>query len=171
MKLHQRTQWIATCALLLCLMLILGYVENLIPVAPGIPGIKLGLSNSVLVMSLYTLGIPTSLLLMVLKVLLSGILFSGVSAMMYAFAGGLLSLVCMMVLSRLKGIHPVVVSAVGGMAHNVGQVALAMIILNTPKLIFYMGVLTVVGLVTGIVTGTAANAVMKHLQKLGWKFR
>lgn len=169
MTIHQRTQKIATCAMLLCLMLIMGYVENLIPVAPGVPGIKLGLSNSVLVLALYMLGIPTSILLMVLKVLLSGILFSGVSAMMYAFAGGALSLLAMVLISRVKGIHPVVVSAIGGLMHNVGQVALAMIILNTPKLVYYMAILMAVGLVTGIATGTAAHAVMNHLKKLGWK--
>lgn len=169
MTIHQRTQKIATCAMLLCLMLIMGYVENLIPVAPGVPGIKLGLSNSVLVLALYMLGIPTSILLMVLKVLLSGILFSGVSAMMYAFAGGALSLLAMVLISRVKGIHPVVVSAIGGLMHNVGQVALAMIILNTPKLVYYMAILMAVGLITGIATGTAAHAVMNHLKKLGWK--
>lgn len=171
MTIHQRTQKIATCAMLLCLMLIMGYVENLIPVAPGVPGIKLGLSNSVLVLALYMLGIPTSILLMVLKVLLSGILFSGVSAMMYALAGGALSLLAMVLISRVKGIHPVVVSAIGGLMHNVGQVALAMIILNTPKLVYYMAILMAVGLVTGIATGTAAHAVMNHLKKLGWKLR
>lgn len=169
MTIHQRTQKIATCAMLLCLMLIMGYVENLIPVAPGVPGIKLGLSNSVLVLALYMLGIPTSILLMVLKVLLSGILFSGVSAMMYAFAGGALSLLAMVLISRVKGIHPVVVSAIGGLMHNVGQVALAMIVLNTPKLVYYMAILMAVGLITGIATGTAAHAVMNHLKKLGWK--
>ncbi|MEG0901105.1 MAG: Gx transporter family protein, partial [Clostridia bacterium] len=78
--------------------------------------------------------IPNAIILMVLKVLLSGILFSGVSAMMYGFAGGALSLLGMILLSRIKSLSPIVVSAVGGLLHNVGQVALAMVILGTPKL-------------------------------------
>lgn len=102
---------------------------------------------------------------MVLKVVLSGLLFGGVNAMMYAFAGGLVSMVFMTLLSRVKGVHPVMVSMVGGVAHNVGQVALAMVILSTPSLMYYMAVLMVAGLITGAVTGVAANLVMKHLQR------
>lgn len=163
---EKRTKRIALCALLLSLMLIAGYVENLIPVAPGIPGIKLGLSNSILVLSLYMLGVPTSLLLMVLKVLLSGILFSGVSAMMYAFSGGAVSLLCMALFSRMKGVSPIVTSAIGGLMHNVGQVALAMLILHTPQLVYYMAVLMAVGLATGAATGIVAAAVMRRVTKL-----
>ena len=112
------------------------------------------------------LGIPTSFLLMLLKVLLSGFMFGGVSAMMYAFAGGLVSMLLMALLSRVKGMHPVVVSMVGGVGHNVGQVGLAMIMLNTPNLIYYMAILMLVGLACGAVTGVTANAVMHHLKKL-----
>ena len=69
-------------------------------------------------------------------------------------------------LSRVRGVHPVMVSMVGGVAHNVGQVALAMVILSTPSLMYYMAVLMVAGLITGAVTGVAANLVMKHLAKI-----
>ena len=138
--LRERTQWVALCGLLVALMLVLGFVESLMPVAAGV--------------------------LMVLKVVLSGLLFGGVNAMMYAFAGGLVSMVFMALLSRVRGVHPVMVSMVGGVAHNVGQVALAMVILSTPSLMYYMAVLMVAGLITGAVTGLAANLVMKHLAKI-----
>lgn len=157
------TRRLAVCALLLSLTLILGYVESLIPIAPGIPGIKLGLSNSVLVLALYMLDIPSAVALMGLKVALSGVLFSGVSAMAYGFAGGCLSLLAMALLSRAKGLSPVVVSAVGGLCHNAGQVALAMLILRTPGLVFYMAALMAVGLVTGAVTGIVSVMVMKRV--------
>ena len=166
---RKKTERIALCGLLVSLMLVLGYVESLIPVAAGVPGIKLGLSNGVLLFALYLLDIPTAFMLMVLKVVLSGLLFGGHSAMMYAFAGGLLSMVSMSLLSRVKGVHPVTVSMVGGVAHNVGQVGLAMIILHTPRLMYYMAVLMLVGLATGVVTGVAANSVLKHLSKLNRK--
>lgn len=161
--LREQTQWVALCGLLVALMLVLGFVESLMPVAAGI---KLGLSNGVLIFAVYMLNIPTAFVLMVLKVVLSGLLFGGVNAMMYAFAGGLVSMVFMTLLSRVKGVHPVMVSMVGGVAHNVGQVALAMVILSTPSLMYYMAVLMVAGLITGAVTGVAANLVMKHLQKI-----
>jgi len=163
---RERTNRIALSGLLVALMLVLGYVESLIPVAAGIPGIKLGLSNGILIFAIYMLGIPTAFLLMVLKVVLSGLMFGGVSAMMYAMAGGLVSMVAMSLLSRVKGIHPVVVSMMGGVGHNVGQVGLAMIMLNTPKLLYYMALLMIVGLICGALTGVCADSVMKHLKKI-----
>ena len=162
---QKQARRIAICGMLLALMLVLGFVESQLPVAAGIPGIKLGLSNGVLIFAVYMLGVPTSFLLMGLKVLLSGFLFGSPSAMMYAFAGGVLSLTVMCLLSRMKGLSPVVVSMVGGLSHNVGQVALAMIILNTPKLLYYMAILMIVGLVTGMATGLAANGIIRRFQK------
>jgi len=111
------------------------------------------------------LNIPTAYLLMGLKVLLSGLLFGSPSAMMYAFAGGVLSLTVMALLSRMKGVSPVVVSMIGGLCHNVGQVALAMVILHTPKLVYYMAVLMAVGLITGLATGLAASGIIRRFQK------
>ena len=162
---QKQAQRIAVCGMLLALMLVLGFVESQLPVAAGIPGIKLGLSNGVLIFAVYMLNVPTAYLLMGLKVLLSGMLFGSPSAMMYAFAGGVLSLTVMVLLSRVKGVSPVVVSMVGGLSHNVGQVALAMIILNTPKLLYYMAILMIVGLVTGMATGLAANGIIRRFQK------
>lgn len=163
---REQTQWVALCGLLLALMLVLGFVESLLPVAAGVPGVKLGLSNGVLIFAVYMLDIPTAFVLMALKVVLSGLLFGGVNAMMYAFAGGLLSMICMVLISRVKGVHPIAVSMVGGVMHNVGQVALAMVTLGTPQLMYYMAILMVVGLVTGAVTGVAATLVMKHLKHI-----
>lgn len=156
---------VALCGMLLALMLVLGFVESQLPVAAGIPGIKLGLSNGVLIFAVYMLGIPTSFLLMGLKVLLSGLLFGSPSAMLYAFAGGVLSLAVMSLLSRVKGLSPVVVSMMGGLSHNVGQVAMAMLVLQTPKLMYYMAILMAVGLVTGLATGLAANGIIRRFLK------
>ena len=162
---QKQARRIAVCGMLLALMLVLGFVESQLPVAAGIPGIKLGLSNGVLIFAVYMLNIPAAYLLMGLKVLLSGFLFGSPSAMMYAFAGGVLSLTVMCILSRMKGLSPVVVSMIGGLSHNVGQVALAMFILNTPKLMYYMAILMVVGLITGLATGLAANGIIRRFQK------
>lgn len=162
---QKQSRRVAICGMLLALMLVLGFVESQLPVAAGIPGIKLGLSNGVLIFAVYMLNVPTAYLLMGLKVLLSGMLFGSPSAMMYAFAGGLLSLTVMSLLSRIKGVSPVVVSMIGGLSHNVGQVALAMVILNTPKLVYYMAILMVVGMITGLATGLAANGIIRRFQK------
>lgn len=143
--LRERTQWVALCGLLVALMLVLGFVESLMPVAAGMPGIKLGLSNGVLIFAVYMLNLPTAFVLMVLKVLLSGLLFGGVNAMMYAFAGGLVSMVFMALLkprargSSRDGEHggrrgPQ--RGPGGAGHGV---------LSTPSLMYYMAVLMVAG--------------------------
>lgn len=161
------TRRVAVCGLLLSMMLILGWVEHLIPLNAGIPGIKLGLSNSVLIFAVYMLDVPTSYVLMVLKVVLScAFLGTPATVMMYGMAGGLLSLTGMVLLSRVKGIHPVTVSMVGGVLHNVGQVGLAIIILNTPMLLYHMAVLMLVGLGCGALTGVSANMVMKHMRHM-----
>ncbi len=85
---------------------------------------------------------------------------------MYALAGGVLSMIAMSLLSRVKGMHPITVSMVGGVMHNIGQVALAMIILQTPQLLYYMAVLMLVGLACGALTGVVASSVMKHLKTM-----
>lgn len=157
---------VALCGLLLALMLVLGYVESLLPAVSGVPGIKLGLSNGVLIFAVYMLNVPTAFVLMGLKVALSGLLFGGVSAMIYAAAGGMLSLTVMCLLSRVRGLHPVVVSMAGGVFHNVGQLGMAMLILQTPSLVYYLAVLMLSGLATGAVTGVAASSVMKHVKSI-----
>lgn len=150
-------------ALLTTIMLILGYIESLFPI-PGIPGIKLGLSNSVLMLALYWMGIPTAIALMVMKVVLSGLLFGGVSGMLYAFAGGALSLVVMSVLIYVfHSFGTVGVGIAGAVCHNIGQVLAAMLVLQTSKLVYYMGVLTLVGIATGAATGSVATLLMKHI--------
>ena len=163
---RERTRRVALCGLLIAMMLVLGFVESRIPINAGIPGIKLGLSNGVLIFAVYMLDLPTAWMLMVLKVTLSGLLFGGFNTIMYALAGGVVSMLAMSLLSRVKGMHPVTVSMAGGVAHNVGQVALAMIILQTPQLLYYMAVLMLVGLACGALTGVVANSVMKHLKTI-----
>ncbi len=161
------TKRVAVCGLLLSMMLILGWVEHLIPLNAAIPGIKLGLSNSVLVFAVYMLDIPTAYILMAMKVVLSCAFFgSPASMMIYGFSGGLLSLTGMVLLSRVKGMHCVTVSMVGGALHNVGQVLAAMVMLGTANLAYYMAVLMLVGLLVGMLTGISANLVMKHMRHM-----
>ena len=147
-------QTVAQCGLLTAMMLVLGFIESLLPVAAGVPGIKLGLSNGVLLFALYMLDAPTAFVLMLLKVLLSGLLF-----------GGVCSMLGMILLKKLK-FNLITVSMVGAVLHNLGQVLLAMLILETDQLIYYMAILLLVGLACGAVTGVAARATIGHMKKL-----
>ncbi len=161
-------QTIALSGLLLAIMLILGYIESLLPPIVPIPGVKLGLSNGVLLFSLYLLNIPMTLVLMALKVLLSALMFGNINSMMFALSGGVLSLLVMIPLSRLKDVSIIVVSMAGAVFHNVGQVLAAFMLMPevAPRtLLSYLAVLMAVGLVTGALTGVLAKEVLKRMKR------
>ena len=163
---RKNTLRIAYSGLLIATMLVLGYIESLLPAVGTVPGIKMGLSNSVLIFAVYMLDLPTAWLLMVLKVILSGLLFGGVNTIMYSMAGGVLSMLIMTILSRHPSLHPVTVSMAGGVMHNVGQVAMAMLLFQTRQLLYYMAILILVGAACGALTGVCATGVMKHLKSI-----
>lgn len=165
---NQGTRRIALSGLLTSLMLVFGLIERQFPLPIAVPGVKLGLANSVLLYSLYMLGIRQSVVLMLLKALLSWLIYMNLSAMLYSLAGGVLSLIAMILVMRIKGVSVIGVSALGAVFFNVGQILAAMLVLNTPQLLLtYLPVLMISGVVTGVLTGMVAQTVMKHLKHLG----
>lgn len=165
---NRSAQNIALSGLLTSLMLVFGLIERQFPLTAAIPGVKLGLANSVLLYSLYMLGVKQSVILMLLKALMSWLIYTNMNAMFYSLGGGLLSLLAMIALSRISGVSIIGVSALGAVFFNVGQILVAVVMLNTPQLIFtYLPVLMVSGVVTGVLTGVVAKMVMKHLKSMG----
>ena len=165
---NQGARRIALSGLLTSLMLVFGLIERQFPLPIAVPGVKLGLANSVLLYSLYMLGIRQSVVLMLLKALLSWLIYMSLSAMLYSLAGGVLSLIAMILVMRIKGVSVIGVSALGAVFFNVGQILAAMLVLNTPQLLLtYLPVLMISGVVTGVLTGMVAQTVMKHLKHLG----
>ena len=159
---------VALGGLLVALMLILGYVETLLQglVPTGIPGIKLGISNGVLLFALYMMDVRSALIMMVLKVGLSGLLFGNPMTMLFALCGGALSLAGMIPLSRVKGINIITISMVGAVLHNVGQIIAAAFVMSevSPAILLrYLAVLMAVALVTGAATGILAREVINRL--------
>ena len=146
------TKAIARYGLLTAMMLILGFLESRIPVAMAIPGVKLGLANAVLLYALYLMGGKSALILMVLKVVLSGLSFSGLSAMMYSAVGSALSLALMVLLKKIKGFSVLGVSVVGAAGHNVGQLAVACLITGSWAPMAQLPLLLVSAVLTGIAT-------------------
>ncbi len=160
-------QRIALSGMLTALMMVLGLIERQFPLPVGIPGIKLGLANSVLLYSVYMLGVRQSILLMLIKTLLSWFIYSNMNAMLYSFAGGTLSLCAMIMVSRLPGMSEVGTSVAGAVCFNIGQILAAVWQLRTPQLLFtYLPVLMISGVVTGILTGVVAKLVIQHLRVL-----
>ena len=164
---NRRAQTIALSGLLASLMLVFGLIERQFPLTMIAPGVKLGLANSVLLYSLYMLGKRQSVVLMLLKALMSWLIYMNMTSMLYSLAGGVLSMLAMMALMRVKDVSVIGVSAVGAVFFNIGQVIMAAIVLNSPMLaVTYLPVLMVSGVVTGVLTGTVAKMVMKHLKTL-----
>ena len=106
-----RTKRIAAAGMLAALALILGWLDSLIPLTSALPGLKLGLANLAVVFALYRLGTWSALWVSAAKVLLSALLFGGLSGLMYSAAGAVLSLLVMIVLYRLPQLSPMGVSA------------------------------------------------------------
>ena len=162
---NKQTNRLAMSAMFVAVMMVLSYVESLIPIG-GVPGMKIGLANSVLLLSLYWLGIVISIQLMIVKVFLSAFMFGGFMALPYSLAGGVLSLAVMIILIYLvKGVSPVGVGVAGAVAHNAAQVGVAMLVLQTSQLVYYMAILIAVAIVTGMLTGTVAKLLMYYLPK------
>ena len=128
------------------LALVLSYIEVILPpVFPAIPGIKIGLPNIIIVFLLYRRGPSVAVIVSLLRILLVSLLFGNVMVLMYSLAGGILSLLIMMLLRRLNFLSTVGVSVAGGVSHNVGQILMAMLLLETAELGYYLVVLTVTG--------------------------
>jgi len=156
---------LALSAILVSVMLVLGYLESLIPVS-SVPGIKLGLSNSVLLISLYWLGAGISFEMMIVKAVLLGLFLGNPMMIIYSLAGGTLSLAVMSLLTRQKNVSPVGAGIAGGVMHNVGQIVVAMLILQTPSLVYYLAVLMPVGAAMGALTGSIATVLLRTVPPL-----
>ena len=148
------------------LALIFSYVESLIPIQIGIPGVKLGLANLMIVIALYKMSLKETYLLSITRVVLSGFLFGNMFAILYSLAGGLLSLTVMAVLKKAGGFSVMGVSIAGGVFHNIGQLIIAMIVVETVSVAYYIPVLLIAGVITGLLIGIAANETLKRIKEL-----
>lgn len=154
---------IARLGLLTAVAIVLGYFEHLLPVS-GIPGVKLGLANTVLLYALYLLDVPSAILLMFLKVGVSGFLFGGPAAMLYSFAGGVFSLIVMIFARKMPGFSVVGVSVFGAVAHNIGQMLVAIFVVETRAILAYLPVLIIAAAITGTLTGLIARYSFRGLR-------
>ena len=143
------------------------YLESLIPFNFGIPGIKLGIANLVVIVALYTMNAKDALFISIIRILLSGLAFSGPFAMIYSLIGGLLSFLVMFAAKKSNKLSSIGVSALGGTVHNFGQILVAAVVMRTYRIIYYFPILMTVGLVTGILNGIIADIIIKRIAKTG----
>lgn len=148
------------------LAMIFSYLESLIPLPIGIPGIKLGLANLLVVVAMYKIGEKEAFAISIVRIILSGFLFANLFSIIYSLAGGILSFFVMWLLKKQGSFSVFGVSMAGGVSHNVGQILIAMYVVETFSVAYYIPVLLVAGLLTGFVIGVGAREILKRLNSL-----
>lgn len=148
------------------LALIFSYVETWIPFHIGIPGVKLGLANLVIVIALYKMPIEQVYLLAITRVILAGFMFGNLFSIIYSLAGGILSIIIMWFLKKNDGFSVIGISIAGGVFHNIGQLLIAMFVVESLNLVYYIPVLLIAGLLTGFIIGITANEMLKRLRHI-----
>lgn len=148
------------------LAIILSFVESLLPpIWSAVPGIKMGLPNIVIIFLLYKFSVREAVVVSVIRLLIVGLLFGNFMTFLYSFAGAFLSLGVMWLLKSLGKFSQVGVSIAGAVSHNLAQVIVAILVLGTKEIGFYMPVLAVSGIVAGIFVGFSGILLLKYTAK------
>lgn len=155
----------AYLGLLCAAAIILGYVESLFPVFVGVPGMKIGLPNLAVVMVLYLYSWKEAMAVSFVRILVIGFLFGNAFSIAFSLAGGMLSLLCMEAVRRFLKLSCTGVSMIGGVTHNLGQILVAMVVVENVRVGYYFSILAVTGLVTGILIGILAAELVKRIRR------
>ena len=165
---NNRVKKITFIALMVAVAFVLAWMESLFPPLIAVPGVKLGLTNIVVLITLYRLSYKEALLINLLRIIIAGFTFGNPFSMLYSLAGGILSGLGMMLLHGFK-CRMITVSIAGGLLHNLGQLLVAMFILDTPSLFYYLVVLWISGSLSGAVLGILGSLILNRINtdKLG----
>ena len=161
---HNKVKDVAFLGMCVSIALVLAYVEVLLPpVFAAVPGIKMGLPHIILIFLLYRRGVPAAAVVSLLRMVLVTLLFGNTMAFFYSLAGGALSMAVMALLKRLNFLSVTGVSVAGAIAHNVGQIGMAMLLLGTAELGYYLVVLAITGTIAGILIGLAGALLIRRV--------
>lgn len=153
-------------ALLIALAMVLSWLESLVPVSAAIPGMKLGLTNLVVMFALYRMRSIDAAVISFVRVLLVSFTFGNAYAFAYSIAGAALSFLIMLALKKSGRFSTIGVSIAGGVGHNLGQIIVAAIVLETEKIFFYLPVLMVSGMAAGVCIGLLGGIITERLKKI-----
>ena len=158
------TKQLTTMALLTAIALAIHVAEAQIPPFVAIPGVKLGLANIVTVYAAFSIGGGAAAMILIARILLGSMFGGGVVSLLYSLAGGILCLLVTLLLRRMLTVRQIWVAGVfGAVAHNIGQILVAIVVTGTPSIVSYLPILLISGVLTGIFTGLAAQAVVNRL--------
>ena len=160
------TKALTVGAMLTSAALIFSYIEFLIPISIGIPGIKLGFANIVVVYALYKLGPRHAVLVNLCRVLLSGLLFGSVFSTLYAMSGAVVSILGMIALKKTGLFTCAGVSMAGGVLHNLGQIIVAAIVVETSQIFAYFPVLVFSGIIAGAINGIITTIALQKTERI-----
>lgn len=154
------------CAILISMALVLSYIERFIPLQMlvPLPGIKLGLANVVTLMALFFLGTKSAFAILILRCILGAVFGGGISGLAFSLTGGLLAMTIMCIFKRCKGISVYGVSVLGAAAHNIGQILVAVFLMNSVYVVGYLPYLLLVSVFTGMATGSVCAGVFRILK-------
>lgn len=161
----EHTRRLARVSLLCACALVLSYLETMIPLPVAVPGIKLGLANVAVVVALYTLDVKSAGAVALVKVFASGFLFGSPMMLVYSLGGTALAFIGMVALAAVPGVGLVPVSMLAAVLHNVGQLGVAAMALQTPAVFINLGVLGVAACVTGGITGAVAEGALAGIEQ------
>lgn len=162
-RIDKQTKKTALLGLFLAFALILGYIEALLPFSFGIPGIKLGLANLSVLLVLYKMGWQEAFLIDVLRILLNGFLFGNLYTILYSMAGGLLSFFVMALCKKTDHFGITGVSMAGGIFHNIGQLFVAAVVVETISIFYYIPPLLLAGVLTGFLIGFLTEQILNRI--------
>lgn len=162
---NSKAKKIALYGMMVALAFAFSYLESLIPFNFGIPGIKLGLANIVVVVALYTMKSGEAFTIAIFRIILAGLTFGSVYSLLYSLCGGILSFIVMYFVKKTK-LSIIGVSMLGGVCHNIGQLIVAAIVMQTARIVYYIPVLLIAGLVTGFLMGLISKLVIDRLKKI-----
>ena len=158
-----KTKKLTTLAMTITFALILSYIESRIPALVAIPGIMVGLANIAVIFTLYKFGLKEAIGVSFVRVVIVSMLFGSPVSMIYSVAGAFLSLAAMVILKKLTPLKEIAVSVCGGIMHNVGQIAMASIMLSTNVVAYYLPFLILSGTLAGIAVGAAAALLINRV--------
>lgn len=144
--------------------LLIGYVEILVNLPIFIPGMKLGLGNILIIVIIYLLDIRGAIAVSFLKIFLTSLLFSGFGSFMYSLGGGIFSLIVMWICKKSNLFSVIGVSIMGGIFHNIGQLLVAVILIENLNLMYYGVLLIIFGTISGIIVGIVGNIMIIRLR-------
>lgn len=154
---------VALLGICTAIAMVLSYLESLIPLSFAVPGVKLGLANIAIVFVLYKLGAKEAVLVSALRIIWMAILFGNFLTLAYSAAGAVLSLTAMILLKRSERFSAVGVSVTGGILHNAGQILVAMLVMETAQIVYYMPVLCISGIAAGVAVGIVSAILIKRI--------